>query len=68
MIELMMINHDQDGDDNDENLFGCKVDEEREKEDHEAVDEKIVRIQPSMTNQFIICSIVQSSMTDDHCQ
>ena len=40
MIELMMINHDQDGDDNDENLFGCKVDEEREKEDHETVKEK----------------------------
>ena len=58
MIEVMMINHDQDGDDNDENLFGCKVDEEREKEDHEAVDEKIVRIQPSMTNQSMICSII----------
>ena len=41
---MMMINHDQDGGDNDENLFSCKVDEEREKEDHEAVDEKIVRI------------------------
>ena len=59
MIELMMINHDQDGGDNDENLFSCKVDEEREKEDHEAVEEKIVRIQPSMTNQFMICSIIQ---------
>ena len=58
---MMMINHDQAVDDYDENLFGCKVDEEREKEDHEAVDEKIVRIQPSMTmtNQFMICSIIQ---------
>ena len=55
---MMMINHDQDGGDNDENLFGCKVDEEREKEDHEAVDKKIVRIQPSMTNQFMIYSII----------
>ena len=58
MIELMMINHDQDDEDNDENLFGCKVDEEREKEDHEAVDEKTVRIQPSMANQFMIYSII----------
>ena len=58
MISMMMINHDQDGGDNDENLFGCKVDEEREKEDHEAVKEKIVRIQPSMTNKFMIYSII----------